>query len=173
MKLDEKIYHEYAGWQLENNELLKTIKKDSSNLYSRIKHVFDVIDYLYVKLTEDNNYTEEEDQIFKTGYFYVAHQINEIQHIVKNYYNNDYKLANVKSSEINLLLNTQDFQAEVFNSKLSTNENVEELLKFDQKILSYLNKNKQVPKKVYDELDDLLMKIFDFRSEERRVGTVC
>lgn len=162
MRPDEKIYNEYAGWQLENNDLLKTLKSDGINIYDRIKHVFDVIDYLYVKLTEDNNYSEEEDQIFKTGYFYVAHQLNEISHIVKTYYNNDYKLANSKSHEINLLLNTKDFQAEVFNSNLTENNDVKELLKFDQKILNYLNKNNEVPKKIYDELDELLSKIFDY-----------
>lgn len=161
MRPDEKIYNEYAGWQLENNDLLKKIKTDSDNIYMRIKHVFDVIDYLYMKLTENESYSEEEDQIFKTGYFYVAHQINEIEHIVKHYYNNDFKLANAKSSEINLLLNTQDFQAEVFNSELESSQDVEELLKFDQKILNYLNKQSKVPKKIYDELDNLLMKVFD------------
>lgn len=161
MQLDERVYHEYAGWQLEYNDILKKIKSEGNDIYYRIKHVADVIDYLYVQLTEDKDYSEEEDQIFKTGYFYFATQVHEINEIVKKYYNNDYKLANKRAKEINLLLNTIEFQDEALNLEVERTEDINKLLSFDEKILSYLNKNKEVPENLYEELNLLVANIFD------------
>lgn len=161
MQLDEKIYHEYAGWQLENHELLTKLKGDGHNIYYRIKHVSDVIDYLYVQLTEDVNYSEDEDQIFQAGYFYLAGQVLQIKDLVDKYFNGDFKLANDHADEINLLLNTKDFQIEVLNNEYEQTKDVSKLLKFDEKLMKYFTDKKQIPPHIFEELDVLLSKIFD------------
>lgn len=163
MRIDETIYNEYASWQLENSDFLSLLKEKGNDLYYRFKHVFDVIDYLYLQLVEDDNYSEEEDQIFQTGYFYVANQLLELKEILKSYYNDDLVLANKFAKDINLLLNTQDFQAEVLNSMSTDNTSLKKLLEFDKKIIKYISKQETIPEKVFKELDNILIKVFDER----------
>src|SRR5690554_2419371 len=127
MRIDETIYNEYASWQLENSDFLSLLKTKGNDLYYRFKHVVDVIDYLYLQLVEDTNYSEEEDQIFQTGYYYLANQLLELKEILKNYYNNDFDLANKYAKDINFLLNTQDFQAEALTNNSDDENSVKEL----------------------------------------------
>ena len=65
---DELKYHEYANWKMENHDLLKYLTENNSDLMIRFKHVLDVTDYLYNKLIDDPNFSEDEDQIFETGF---------------------------------------------------------------------------------------------------------
>lgn len=161
MQLDEKTYHEYAGWQLEYSDLLVKFKTDAPDLYYRIKHVFDVIDYLYGQITEDDNYSNEEDEIFKTGFYYVANQVAEIKEIVDKYYNGDFKLANDHAIEINFLFNTLDFQSEIYIQKLEESVDVKRLLELDEDILKHLENKESLPPALFEELDQLLFRIFD------------
>jgi hypothetical protein len=75
---DEKLYHEYANWKIEHHQLLKELVDRDSDLIIRFKHVIDVIDHLYDRLIDDTHYTDEEDQIFETGFYYLVDQIEEI-----------------------------------------------------------------------------------------------
>ena len=75
---DERVYHEYANWKLEHHDLLKYLVDNESDLTLRFKHVIDVTDYLYDKLIDDPNFSEEEDHIFETGFYYLFDQIEEI-----------------------------------------------------------------------------------------------
>lgn len=161
MRIDETIYNEYASWQLENSDFLNLLKTKGDDLYYRFKHVFDVIDFLYLQIVENPEYSEEEDQIFQTGYFYLAHQILELKEIIKSYYNDDFELASKYAKEINFLLNTQDFQAEAINNLDNNNEKVKELLNFDQKIIKYITNKETIPSNLYEELDNLLISVFD------------
>ena len=75
---DELKYHEYANWKLEHHELLKYLTENNSNLMIRFKHVLDVTDYLYDKLIDSKIFSEDEDQIFETGFYYLFDQIDKI-----------------------------------------------------------------------------------------------
>src|SRR5690606_33398680 len=110
LMIDELIYHEYAGWKLEYNELLENLKTLNSPLYSRVETILNVLDFLYDKLIDDPAYSEEEDQIFETGFQYVYDQIKQIDTLLKDIYKGDVKALNDNSKEINLLLNTVDFE---------------------------------------------------------------
>jgi hypothetical protein len=48
--------------------------------------VIEVIDYLYDKLIDDVTYTEEEDHIFQTGFYYIRRQMEEIINLLKKSY---------------------------------------------------------------------------------------
>lgn len=161
MRIDETIYNEYASWQLENSDFLSLLKEKGNDLYYRFKHVFDVIDYLYLQLVEDESYSEEEDHIFQTGYFYLANQLIEIKNILNSYYNDDFDLANKFAKDINFLLNTQDFQAEALSNISDDTNSIKELLSFDKKIVKYLSKQETIPEKLFNELDNILIKVFD------------
>lgn len=161
MRIDETIYNEYAGWQLENDEVLKDLKIKGDSLFYRFKHVFDVVDYLYLQLVENPKYSETEDQIFRTGYYYLVKIIDEIKDIVEKYYNNNFDLANNFAKDINFLLNIQDFQAEIILSEKEDDKSIKELLSFDQKVVNYLEKKQLVPENIYQEFDSLLSKVFD------------
>lgn len=162
MRIDEKVYNEYANWQLDNSEIITNLKTKGEDLFYRLKHVVDVIDHLYLQIVEDPNYSEEEDQIFQTGYLYLASQILILEEIVEKYYNNDFDLANKYAKDINFLLNTKDFQAEAITSLNEDDENIKKLLIFDKKIIKFLKKHENIPNKLFEELDALLIKIFDF-----------
>lgn len=83
---DEKVYHEYASWKMENHDLLKYLVDNNSDLIIRFKHVIDVIDHLYDKLIDDPNFSDEEDHIFETGFYYLFDQIEEITGLLKTSY---------------------------------------------------------------------------------------
>ena len=161
MKIDETVYNEYANWKLENEELLKNIKSNSDDIYYRFKHVLDVVDYYYDKLIDDENYSDEDDVIFKTGFYYIADQFENISELLQKVYNNDFKELDKHAKEVNLFLNTVDFQTEVLNNDITSDEDVKKLLEFDREIYSYISKKKNIPEEKYEELDDLTTKVFN------------
>lgn len=107
---DEKVYHEYANWKIENHELLKYLVESHSDLILRFKHVIDVTDYLYDKLIDDETYTDDEDHIFETGFYYLFDQIEEIVKLLKKAYQNNVQDLEKRAKDVNLLLSAIDFQ---------------------------------------------------------------
>lgn len=160
MKTDETVYHEYANWKLENEALLKEIKEKAENIYFRFKHVIDVIDFYYDKLIDDATYTEEDDVIFKTGFYYSADLLEDIKEILSKVYNNNVIELENHSKAINLFLNAIDFQTEVLNNEINGDKDVQRLMGFDQEVYSYISKKEEVPEKYYEELDLLSLNIF-------------
>ncbi|HKL95008.1 MAG TPA: hypothetical protein VJ845_01120 [Haploplasma sp.] len=159
MKIDETIYHEYANWKLENEQLLKDLEKDGSDLLFRFKPVIDVVGYFYDKLIDDVNYSEEDDVIFKSGFYYIADQIEELKEILKNLFNNDIKEASKYFKEINLLFTTLDFQAELINNDI-TSEDIKSIMTFDKKVYQFLEDKKNAPSTLFEELDQLTNNIY-------------
>ncbi|HHW79314.1 MAG TPA: hypothetical protein GX742_00770 [Acholeplasmataceae bacterium] len=160
MRIDETTYHEYANWKLENSDLLKELSQNASSIYFRFKHILEVVKHYYNKLIDDVNYSEEDDAIFKTGYYYLADQIEDIKTILNKVYNNDAKVLESHAKEINLFLNTIDFQTELLNNELEEDDDIQRLMDFDQDVYNFIIEKNPIPEKYYDELDDLTFKIF-------------
>lgn len=160
MKIDETVYNEYANWKLENEELLKELETSAEDIFFRFKHIIDVIAYFYDKLIDDADYDTEDDLIFKTGFYYVADQIEELKILLKDVYNNDIVTAAKYFKEVNLYFNTLDFQSELINQEIDENEDIQTLLVFDKKVYKFLEDKESIPTEVYEELDSLTSNIY-------------
>src|SRR5690554_1848246 len=130
---DELKYHEYANWKMENHDLLKYLTENNSDLMIRFKHVLDVTDYLYNKLIDDPNFSEDEDQIFETGFYYLFDQIDKITQLLKPY-QNEFKALEKRAKEINLLLSAIDFQNELATLEDYDDTDMADLIDFEQEI---------------------------------------
>lgn len=160
MLIDEAAYNEFANWQLENDDLLKQLKNKAQGIYFRFDHIISVVQYYYDKLIDDENYTEDDDAIFKTGFYYLADQLEDVKTLLEEIYKNDIDELSKHSKEINLFLNTIDFQTELLNNELDDKEDIQRLMDFDQDVYNFITEKHPVPIDYYEELDALTLKIF-------------
>ena len=158
--VDERIYHDYASWKLEHIEFIEHLKSSDSNLMIRFNHVFAVVDHLYDKLVETMSYTDDEINIFQTGFFYLADQIDEINALLKDFYREDLTILETKAKEINLLLSVIDFQNELMGVESFEQEDMDQLIAFENNVLDKLKQNEVIPQSMYAELDELTFNMF-------------
>lgn len=158
--VDEHIYHEYASWKLENIEFIQHLKSSDSSLMIRFNHVLAVVDHLYDKLVDSMAFTEDELNIFQSGFYYLADQIDEIQSVLKDFYQEDLTVLETKSKEINLLLSVIDFQNELMSVDAFEQEDLDKLIDFENNVLEKLKQNIVIPDAMYVELDDLTYEMF-------------
>lgn len=157
---DERIYHEYANWKLENHDLLKYLVDSNSDLIIRFKHVIDVIDYLYEKLIDDQSYTDEENHIFETGFYYMFDQVEEILNLLNKSYHNNIKDLELRAKDVNLLLSTIDFQNELLGVENFEQKDMDQLIEFEQEVLKRLENKEEVPIDLFDKLDEYTLSLF-------------
>jgi hypothetical protein len=157
---DERIYHEYANWKLENHDLLKYLVDSNSDLIIRFKHVIDVIDYLYDKLIDDQSYSDEENHIFETGFYYMFDQVEEILNLLNKSYHNNIKDLELRAKDVNLLLSTIDFQNELLGVENFEQKDMDQLIEFEQEVLKRLENKEEVPIDLFDKLDEYTLSLF-------------
>jgi len=157
---DERVYHEYANWKLENHDLLKYLVDNKSDLTIRFKHVIDVTDHLYDKLIDDPNFTDEESHIFETGFYYLFDQIEEIVKLLKSGYKNDIQSLEKRAKDVNLLLSTIDFQNELLGVENFDQKDMDQLVDFEDKIFKLIENKESVPESIYKDLDHMTFNMF-------------
>lgn len=160
MIIDEKVYNEFANWKLENNDFLLKLEKEASGIFFRFKHVIKVVDHYYNKLIDDTEFNDDDDAIFRTGYYYLVDQLEDIKTLLSKVYKNNISELEKHSKEINLFLNTIDFQTELLNNELDDKEDIQRLMDFDQEVYDYITDKNPIPEDFYEELDLLTFKIF-------------
>jgi hypothetical protein len=158
---DERIYHEYASWKMENHELLKYLVESNSDLIMRFKHVIDVTDFLYDKLVENLAYTDDENHIFETGFYYLFDQIEEITNLLSKAYKNNVQDLEKRARDVNLLLSAIDFQNELLGVENFEQKDMDRLVEFEQSVLEKLEKKEIVPSEMYQHLDTISYEIFN------------
>jgi hypothetical protein len=157
---EESIYHEYASWKLEKIELIEQLKGQSSNLIVRFNHVLDVVDFLYDKMVETLQYTEEENNIFKTGFYYIAQQIDEIETLLKEHYQDDLHALELRSKDVNLLLSTIDFQNELMGIESFEQKDLDKLMDFESDVLDKIKLKEAIPESMFEALDVMTLEMF-------------
>ncbi len=157
---DERVYHEYANWKIEHHELLKYLTEQNSDLIVRFKHVLDVTDYLYDKLIDDANYTDEEDHIFETGFYYIFDQLDHIQHLLQNSYQNQIEHLEKRADDVNLLLQAIDFQNELLSLENYDQKDMDSLVTFESELQKMIEDKIDVPSSMYRRLDELSYEMF-------------
>lgn len=157
---EERIYHEYASWKLEKSELIHSLKASSSNLIIRFNHVIDVVDFLYDKMVETLSYEEEELNIFKTGFYYIAEQIEELENILRDYYQDDLEALELRAKDVNLLLSTIEFQNELMGVDAFDETDLNKLIAFEKNVLNKIKDKEHVPESMFKELDEMTLEMF-------------
>ncbi len=157
---DELVYHEYANWKLEHHELIKYLREQDSDLIIRFKHIFEVTDYLYDQLIDDPEFSDEQDEIFQTGFYYLFDQMEKISELLKESYQNDVKSLEKFSKEVNLLLSTIDFQNELLSAESYDINHMNQLLDFESDVLDKLQHQEVIPDEMYQQLDDMTFEMF-------------
>lgn len=157
--LDERAYHEYANWKMEHHEILKYLRDENSNLIMRFKYVLDVTDHLYDKLIDDENYTEDEDNIFETGFYYAFDQLDQILNLLEHY--GKIEELEKRANDVNLLLQTVDFQNELLSVEEYEIDDLNKLVEFEENLLGLIENKKEVPHDMYEELDNISYEIFN------------
>lgn len=157
---EERIYHDYASWKLEKIELLNQLKDQSSNLIIRFNHVMHVVDFLYDKMVDTLQYSEEELNIFKTGFYYIVQQIDEIETLLTTYYEDDLTALENRSKEVNLLLSTIDFQNELMGVDAFEQKDLDQLMDFEKDVLTKLKQKQEIPESMFQALDTMTLDIF-------------
>ena len=158
---DELVYHEYANWKLEQNDLIKYLRESDSDLILRFKHIFDVTDYLYDQLIDNPEYSEEHDEIFQTGFYYLFDQMDKILELLKGAYQNDIKSLEKFSKEVNLLLSTIDFQNELLSVEDYDVNYMNQLLDFESDVMDKLEHQETIPNEMYEKLDHMTYEMFN------------
>lgn len=158
---DELVYHEYANWKLEQNDLIKYLRESDSDLILRFKHIFDVTDYLYDQLIDNPEYSEEHDEIFQTGFYYLFDQMDKILELLKGAYQNDIKSLEKFSKEVNLLLSTIDFQNELLSVEDYDVNYMNQLLDFESDVMDKLEHQETIPHEMYEKLDHMTYEMFN------------
>jgi hypothetical protein len=159
--IDESMYHQYANWKLEYTDLLKFLKDNESILFDRMKHIIEVVDFMYDKLIDDVSFDDSDHEIFQVGFLYIFDQVDQINTILKETFKNDNKKILEYQTEINLLLNTVDFQNELLGFDEFEQEDMDSLINFEQEVLDIIKNKQTVSKEMFSDLDKITYNIFD------------
>jgi hypothetical protein len=157
---DEALYHQYANWKMENDDVLKYLIDHDSDLLIRFRHVIEVTDHLYDRLIDDPSYSEEEHSIFETGFYYMLSQLEEITTLLEKAYDNDISMLETQAAGVNLLLATIDFQNELLSAGEFDQKDFDMLVAFEKDILNHLEKRESVPESVYEKIDQASAEMF-------------
>lgn len=159
--LDELLYHQFANWKLEHSDLLKFLIDSDSIFIDRFKQITEVLDYMYDKLIDDATYNDDDHEIFQVGFLYLYDQIAEINHLLVKTFKNDYEKMNAYAKEINLLLTTIDFQNELLSFEELIQDEMDQLVEFEDKVMAKIKSFEKIPMEMYQTLDLMTVKIFE------------
>lgn len=158
---DERVYHEYVNWKIENHDLLKYLTDNNSDLIIRSRHIMDVVEHFYDKLVDDIDYSEEDDNIFKTGFYYLAEQIEEIKRLMEKAYQNDVKYLEKRAKDVNLMLNAVDFYHEVSSVENRLKSDSDDLEAFIIEVTQLLEDKEDIPKYMFEKLDKITYEMYN------------
>lgn len=163
----DALYHDYANWLLESSDLVEELKGLNSTIYERFKYVIEVLEFLYNKKIEEKQLSQEESNIFETGFYYVFDAFENIKLVLEHDYNGDTQVLNQHSSTMILLLDTLDFQNELIGAIEEPNEqHMQSLIDIEHEILTILEKQGDAPKELHEKLDNVTEGIYKELSME-------
>lgn len=157
---DESLYHQYANWKIDHDDILKYMLERNSDLMIRFRHVIEVTDHLYDRLIDDPSYSDEEHDIFETGFYYLLSQLDEITTLLEKSYDNDIEKLENQAAGVNLLLATIDFQNELMSAGEYDQKDLDRLVDVEHDILGHLEKQENVPQDMYEMVDKLSLEMF-------------
>lgn len=157
---DETQYHQYASWKVSNEEFLKKLQNTDSGIYFRFAHILTVTDFLYDKLIDDPNYSDDEDIIFITGVNYLSSLIYDLTMILKEIYQDDFEKFLNDEKKITLVMDIIEFQNELLRYENVESTDMNYFIDLEKQILDNIKNNKEIPDSIYQELDNKSVLIF-------------
>ncbi len=158
--MNDIVFNDYANWLIENADFFENLKETKSILFTRNKHIFDVVAYLYDLKVEEKTIDEEQEYIFEVGFYYLFDQFEHINLLLKHTYNDDFDAFNKQAKTIVLLLNTIEFENDIHNL-VSQKEAKKAFAEIEQEILKYLEKKEEAPQELFDKLNEVSEKIYN------------
>lgn len=161
----EKIYNDYASWILEQSTLIEKLTEIKSPLLTYNKHVYDVVKHLYDKVLEEKTLMTDEETIFTTGFYYLFEHFEQINLILKTHYDGDVVKLNKQSKTMMLLLDLLDLENELYDI-VKEEDKLKPFIELEDEITSYLVKQKNAPKTLFDKLDKVSEEAFNGLDDE-------
>lgn len=155
------IYTDYANWKFENYDFLKALVDRKSKTIARFTSVIAVVDYLYEQYLKTKKLTEDDNVFFEIGFDYIHDHFYTIKTILEFQFKNDYDEMDKCAPTINLLLYTQEFQAELLNQDIDLKQELAALDEFEQEIVQHLDQKTNVPDTYFPMLNDIINPIFE------------
>lgn len=151
--IEEFVYQEYANWRLENEEFLDKIYNSKSTLKNSFEHILPVLEIFYEELIDNEEYGEEEDQIFKVGFSYASSNVEDLKYILENYLANDFKRLEELSKTINLYFHLVDFESEIYQIDNATEKDIEKFQDLEKEVLSFIERGENAPNYLFEKVD--------------------
>lgn len=158
---EESIYQEYANWKVEHHDLIEYLRNTDSDLMIRFQHVLDVTNFLYDKLIDDPSFSEEENQIFETGFYYLFDQIDIINDLSQTVFQGKIDDLEMFTKEVNLLLSIIDFQNELMSHEPQQLEALNKLHQYETLIESQIRQQEHVSVEMFEKIDEESLRIFN------------
>ncbi len=156
----EFIYNDYVNWKLENEKIIYELLSNKSNVISRFKHIYDVVESILASVDGNEKVSESEIQIFESGFNYLFDQFQLIQTILDNYYDGDFTKMEDDSEIVNMLLYVNEFQSELSSQDEYDKDDELKLGKFSDEITNMIVNNIKPNKELHDRFDKLAFSIF-------------
>lgn len=161
MEKTEFVLNDYANWKLENEQILFDLLENKSDIISKFKHVYDVLEELHEEgVANEGELNDDEEQIFESGFEYIFNEIENIKTILSAYFEDDFKQMEKHSELVNLLLYANDFESELLGLEDVKEEDREALGNFIDKVTEIIKEKGEPTEALHNELDKILMKIF-------------
>lgn len=77
--MDNLIYKDYAGWKLENQEILEQFSNNGNAIYDRLEPVYAVLNHIYDMVVDGVELDEDYELIFYSGFEYLSTQFEVIK----------------------------------------------------------------------------------------------
>ncbi|NLN50940.1 MAG: hypothetical protein GX149_04910 [Acholeplasmataceae bacterium] len=161
--MENVVYNDYASWIIENSNLFESLKQQNSIIYTRFKHVFDVVSHLYELLLENKLLDDEQNNIFEVGFYYLYEQFENVKLLLEHTYEGDIVAFNKQSATIELLLSTIEFENDFYNVTLQNPEEDKEnaFVELEQEIIEFLERKEDAPQELFEKLDKLSAELYE------------
>ena len=156
----EFVFNDYCNWKLENEKLIYDLISTKSDLISRFKHVYDVVEYYNDEMNEKKKLSEEETNIFESGFNYLYDQFQNLELILDTVFHNDLAEMEKSAELINLYLYSLDFENEYCSQENQNDEKLDLLKKYSDKIYAMIVNKEEPTEELHRQLDRLCFRVF-------------
>jgi hypothetical protein len=157
---DEEIYRKYHEITNHYSQLIAQALNSDSIIYYRIDVCITVLDYLLNEYMTLSKLSEDEEVIFKVVLDYFENQLLELTNLLKEYFNNDLKLFFEHEQQIDLIMNTIEFQNEMLRIEHGQAADLKYFKDYETRLVTKLKNQVSFEQQDFTELDQQSAKIF-------------
>ena len=118
------VLKDFVNWKLDNIEVLEQLKEYGSLIYDRLEPVYEVLNFIYNDIVENNHKTEEYETIFQVGLNYLHAQFEVIRIYYEKLFHSNCERFETYTPLVGYLLFISDLRADL--------EEIEEEIDFSE-----------------------------------------